>query len=207
MPHPLRHGDSFRAQQRDLFIDSRDSEIANAADVRPEAGRDDPLLAPAKANSGKRDFCGDCLSQEAGLVLAPADQRGFYGGRTRRRVLTYSPRQAWSGLSILTVRDLTVFSSTKWIKHVALYTIVAVGAIYYSPNLDGNPGFDDEAHIDQLVDLMKWLLQSVGALVAFVLGGFVISARDLWKERRENYARLLGATRHLLLQLTARSIA
>ena len=112
---------------------------------------------------------------------------GIFGSVAR--LLSYDPEYVRE-LSFFTVLDLTVFSSIWFWLQSAFYMSITI-MLYLLP-------YDEEfgASLYQVLELLD---DGFRSLLAFVLGGFVSLSVSTWKERRTNYASLIGSSRTLLL--------
>ena len=77
---------------------------------------------------------------------------------------------------------------------------------------DGHPACDTDEILggsikngnicDLQIAMNSWGIQ-INTLVAFIIGGFVLSTVSLWRLRRTSYAALCGATRNLLINVSS----
>lgn len=122
------------------------------------------------------------------LTIAAGNGLGLYG--RAERILTYSPIKTphfefklWDGIF-----------ADGWIWGIALTNCAIttlIGVLHR--NVEGK---------DRL-DVLEYISTSMYALTAFVLASFVANVVATWKERRTNYASLIGSMRNLLILLSS----
>ena len=145
--------------------------------------------------------------REAGLTLV--QNTGFYGAT--ERLLTYQPGRVWHIWATEMVPDLTVFAC-RWLW---LQSAVCVGValmVMWIVRLDqaemdaleaangSSTPSDVRPAILELDSIIDAFFAKLNVLIAFLFGNFVALNVAAWKERRTNYASLIGATRNLLIQ-------
>ena len=128
--------------------------------------------------------CQGCTFANRGLSQAKGD--GVFG--RVKRLVTYEPTYLRELLWPVAV-DLTVYSNyTFWLQAMIPYSVCVLFIALPIPPLS--------VGVQTAVDS---LTASFNALLAFLLAGFVAMVVDIWKERREEYAQLIGASRGLLI--------
>ena len=137
--------------------------------------------------------------------LTTASAPGLYG--VRPRILTYRPSKVphlemFGNAGGMTMGVL--FDKLLWFQAVVCAVIaISIAETTRPYNLNHTPEDGDlDEHAERL-EAVKVVESSMSTLVAFLLGGFVSNVIGTWKERRTNYASLIGTMRNLLLNLSS----
>ena len=135
-------------------------------------------------------FWFSCKGPRSALTLA--SKAGFYG-TPLLRVLSYSPAHMWH---IFAPTELSVFNyKVLWIQSGFCVLLAIMVDVITPPDL-GEAQEDRQAVVLLAADSLK-------GLVAFIVGGFVTNVVATWKQRRTNYASLIGTSRNLLIQISS----
>ena len=132
--------------------------------------------------------------------LTTASAPGLYG--VQPRILTYSPSkvphlEVFGNAGGMTTGVL--FNKVLWVQAF----ICAGFAILIAETTPKETAKEPVSEHVERQTAVRVIEASMGTLTAFLLGGFVSNAVGAWKERRTNYASLIGSMRNLLLNLSS----
>eukprot|EP00325_Prymnesiales_sp_UTEX-LB-985_P033575 CAMPEP_0174729044 /NCGR_PEP_ID=MMETSP1094-20130205/52885_1 /TAXON_ID=156173 /ORGANISM="Chrysochromulina brevifilum, Strain UTEX LB 985" /LENGTH=192 /DNA_ID=CAMNT_0015931077 /DNA_START=9 /DNA_END=584 /DNA_ORIENTATION=+ len=131
------------------------------------------------------------------FVLGVAKTPSFFPEGNQPKILSYSPEknphfeQLNPGVGYNNFVSPQLFCQT-------IVWVALCAAVDHSTPSNTHPRIQQ-----QRSDVVKLTDSSMKTLVAFLLGGFVSACVAAWKERRTNYASLIGSMRNLLVAISA----
>ena len=135
---------------------------------------------------------GDSTFRSRHLSVATASTPGFFGSTPR--LLAYDPLKV-PYLEVTLPGAHRGWQTDFWLWFQSLSCCVATLAIgFFMPT---------QIHMASLEQTVENTASAIATLVAFLVGGFVMEIVAVWKERRTNYAGLVGAMRSLLVNLSS----